>query len=102
LLLLAGGLVRRFRRRRPPVPLGELLPRLLSEPVGASATLSALRPKLAAIGPSVAALADKAERARFAADRSVEPLRPRLQVWRALARDRGAFTATRSLIRAAF
>ena len=64
------------------------------ESVGPSTTLSALRPRLAAIGPSIAALADQAERMRFAADGTPEPAYPRVRVWRALARERGALRAT--------
>ena len=85
----------------PRIALGELLARLTPEPVAPSTTLTALRPRLAAIGPSVAALADQAERARFAADGTSEPPHPYLRVWRALARDLGAWRATRSLLRAA-
>jgi hypothetical protein len=68
------------------------------DPVAPSTTLSALRPRLAAIGPSVTALAERAERARFAADGTAEPTHPHLEVWRALARDIGAVRATRSLL----
>ena len=82
------------RRRRSPVALGELLAGLAGESVGPSTTLSALRPRLAAIGPSIAALADQAERMRFAADGTPEPAYPRVRVWRALARERGALRAT--------
>jgi hypothetical protein len=64
-------------------------------------TLTALRPRLATIGPAVAALAEEAERVRFAADGTREPPNPYLHVWRALARDLGAIRATRSLLRAA-
>ena len=87
------GFVRRAGAGRR-IALGELLARLAREPVGPSTTLTALRPRLAAIGPSVAALADQAERARFAADGTPEPAYPRLRVWRALARDLGALRAT--------
>ena len=55
----------RRRRRRPAVALGEVLASVAG-PVAPSVTLQGLRPRLAAIGPSVAALADDAERARFA------------------------------------
>jgi hypothetical protein len=97
---LAGALWR-LRRRRPAIALGELLARLAPDTVGPSTTLTALRPRLAAIGPATAALAEQAERARFAADGTAEPPRPRLLVWRALASDVGALRATRSLLRTA-
>jgi hypothetical protein len=90
----------RLRRSRPPTPLGELLARLAPEPVGPSTTLTALRPRLAAIGPAVTALADQTERARFAADGTAEPAHPHLRVLRALVRDVGAWRAARSLLRA--
>jgi LPXTG-motif cell wall-anchored protein len=100
---LGGGALFVYRRRRrgPRVALGEVLARLAPEPVGPSVTLTALRPRLATIGPAVAALADEAERARFAADGTREPSDPYLRVWRALAHDLGAVRATRSLLRAA-
>jgi MYXO-CTERM domain-containing protein len=98
---LAAFVVRRRRRRRPGIALGELLARLAPEPVGPSATLTSLRPGLATLGPSVAALADEAERARFAADGTSEPAHAYVRVWRALAHDVGALRATRSLLRAA-
>jgi hypothetical protein len=98
-LLLGGGLVRWWRRRPAPA-LGELLVRLVPGPVTAATTLTALRPRLAAIGPSVAELAEQAERARFAEDGTAEPTHPRLRVWRAVARDRGAVRATGALLRA--
>jgi hypothetical protein len=94
---LAAG-VWRLRRRRTAPALADLLTRLIPEPVGPSTTLTALRPRLAAIGPSTAALAEQAERARFAADGTAEPPRPRLRVWRALTRDVGAWRATRLLV----
>jgi hypothetical protein len=93
-LAAVGALLLR-RRRRPRVALGELLARLAG-PVGPSVTLQGLRPRLAAIGPSVAALADDAERARFAG--AAEPARPRLRVWRALAQDLGRARAARLLL----
>jgi LPXTG-motif cell wall-anchored protein len=96
-----GAAVLFLRRRRSTIAVGEVLARLTPEPVGPSTTLSALRPRLAAIGPSVAALAEQAERARFAADGTAEPARPYLRVWRALSRDVGAWRATRSILRAA-
>jgi len=99
-LALVAGLVR-FFRRRTPIALGELLARLAPEPVGPSTTLTAMRPRLATLGPSISALAEQAERARFAADGTSEPAHPHVRVWRALRRDLGAVRATRSLLRAA-
>ena len=58
-LAALAAAVWRLRRRRPATPVGELLARLAPEPVGPSTTLAALRPRLAAIGPSV----DRARRA---------------------------------------
>jgi LPXTG-motif cell wall-anchored protein len=101
MLLFAGALMVRRRRRGPSVALGEVLASVVG-PVGPSVTLQALRPRLAALGPSVAALADDAERARFAADGSAEPAYPRLRVWRALARDVGRRRAARLLLRERF
>jgi LPXTG-motif cell wall-anchored protein len=98
-VLLAGGAFWYRRRRRNPAALAELLTKLAPEPVTPSTTLSALKPRLATLGPSIAALADQAERARFAADGTAEPPHPRLRVWRALARDRGAVRATLALLR---
>jgi LPXTG-motif cell wall-anchored protein len=99
---LAGAALFIYRRRRAPgIALGEVLARLAPEPVDPSVTLTALRPRLATIGPAVAALAEEAERARFAADGTSEPPNPWATVWRALARDLGAMRATRSLLRAA-
>jgi transglutaminase-like putative cysteine protease len=100
-LLVAAGMVFMRRRRRPAVALGEVLA-ALAGPVGPSVTLHALRPRLAAIGPSLAALADDAERARFAADGSDAPSHPRWRVWRALARDVGRAGALRLLLRQRF
>jgi hypothetical protein len=97
---LVAALVRLFRRRTP-IALGELLARLAPEPVGPSTTLTAMRPRLATLGPSISALAEQAERARFAADGTSEPAHPHVRVWRALRRDLGAVRATRSLLRAA-
>ncbi len=97
--LLAGGFVFARRRRRPAVALGELLASVAG-PVAPSVTLQGLRPRLAAIGPSVAALADDAERARFAD--AGEPTHPRLRVWRALSRDLGRAGALRLLLRQRF
>ncbi|MDA0164299.1 DUF3488 and transglutaminase-like domain-containing protein [Solirubrobacter ginsenosidimutans] len=88
----------RRRRRGAGIALGEVLVRLTPE-AGPSTTLTALRPRLAAIGPSVAALAEEAERARFAADGTPEPRHPRLRVWRALVRDLGTLRATRAVLR---
>jgi LPXTG-motif cell wall-anchored protein len=97
--LAAAFFVRRRRRRRGPgIALGEVLARL-TPGAGPSTTLTALRPRLAAIGPSVAALAEEAERARFAADDTPETQYPRLRVWRALVRDLGALRATRAVLR---
>jgi LPXTG-motif cell wall-anchored protein len=96
---LAFFVRRRRRRRGAGIALGEVLARLTPE-AGPSTTLTALRPRLAAIGPSVAALADEAERARFAADGTPETPHPRLRVWRALVRDLGALRATRAVLRA--
>jgi LPXTG-motif cell wall-anchored protein len=99
---LAGAALFIYRRRRATgIALGEVLARLAPEPVDPSVTLTALRPRLATIGPAVAALAEEAERARFAADGTSEPPNPWATVWRALARDLGAMRATRSLLRAA-
>ena len=99
--LLALGAVFARRRRRDGVGLGEVLAGVAG-PVAPSTTLQGLRPRLALLGPSVAALVDEAERARFAADGSVEPSYPRLRVWRALVRDVGRVRALRLLIRQRF
>jgi transglutaminase-like putative cysteine protease len=98
-LLALAIVVWRMRRNRPGVALGDLLVRLTAEPIGPSTTLTGLRPRLAAIGPSVAALAERAERARFAEDGTAEPDHPRLTVWRALVRDVGILRATRAAFR---
>jgi transglutaminase-like putative cysteine protease len=98
-LLAFAILAWRMRRNRPAVALGDVLARLTNEPVGPSTTLTALRPRLAAIGPTVAALAERAERARFAMDGTSDPSHPRLSVWRALRRDVGIVRATRSMLR---
>jgi transglutaminase-like putative cysteine protease len=99
--LLGAGAWFVRRRRRPALALGEVLA-AIAGPVAPSVTLQGLRPRLAALGPSVAALADAAERARFAADGSSEPAYPRLLVWRALARDVGRARALRLLLRERF
>ena len=94
----AGGRARRAGRRgravHPPAAPPRGRARRGARPAGRAGRAvrrrcTRLRPRLAAIGPSVAALADEAERARFAADGSGEPPHPRLRVWRALARDVG-------------
>ena len=97
--LLAAGFAFTRRRRRPAVALGEVLASVAG-PVAPSVTLQGLRPRLAAIGPSVAALADEAERARFAD--GAEPAHPRLRVWQALSRDLGRAGAVRLLLRRRF
>ena len=56
----------RRRRRLRGSALGEVLARLARTGRAVGRRCSGLRPRLAAIGPSVAALADEAERARFA------------------------------------
>jgi len=95
-LLAAGSLLLRMRRR-PSVALGELLASLAG-PVAPSVTLQALRPRLAALGPSVEALVDDAERARFADDGSDEPAHPRWRVWRALSHDVGRLRALKLFV----
>jgi hypothetical protein len=95
-LIALAAVFWRLRRRQPTIALGDLLVRLSADPVTPATTLTALRPRLAAIGPSVAALADQAERARFAEDGTAEPDHPRLTVWRALRRDVGVLRATRA------
>ena len=97
--LLAAGFAFTRLRRRPAVALGEVLASVAG-PVAPSVTLQGLRPRLAAIGPSVAALADEAERARFAD--AAEPAHPRLRVWQALSRDLGRPGAVRLLLRQRF
>ena len=52
-LLGLAGTLWRAHRRRPRVALAELLTRLTPEPVGPSTTLTALKPRLAAIGPAI-------------------------------------------------
>jgi transglutaminase-like putative cysteine protease len=98
LLAGAGGIVL-LRRRRGGAPVGDLLVRLAPGPVAPSTTLAALRPRLAEIGPAVAELADREERARFAGDDAPPTAHPRLAVWRALVSDRGAVRGTALLLR---
>ncbi|MEV4421619.1 transglutaminaseTgpA domain-containing protein [Patulibacter sp. NPDC049589] len=104
-LLLGGtGFVLRRRRRvatGTAVPVGELLARLVPGPVGPATTLSALRPELERIGPTVAALAADTERARFAAADAPPERHPHLRVWRALGRDVGVGRATVRMLRTA-
>lgn len=89
----------RARRRRrgdlpAPVPTGELLARLVPGDPGPATTLTGLRPGLRRIGPSVAALAEAVERARFSGESAGPDRHPRLRVWRALRRDVGPARAT--------
>jgi hypothetical protein len=96
---LAGALMLSRRRRRSggaPVAVGDVLAGLVPGTVAPRTTLAALRPRLAEIGPRVAALADDVQRARFA---DVEPApagerRPHARVWRALRHDVGWARAT--------
>jgi hypothetical protein len=83
-LALAGG---RLRRRRE---LGDALTRLLGRPVAPSTTLGAVSDELAAtLGPHTAALADEAERARFAPPGAARRRWTGARIARALARDVG-------------
>jgi transglutaminase-like putative cysteine protease len=105
-VVLAGatGLSRRRRERVAATggaDVGDLLARLAPGPVGPSTTLSALRPRLEAIGPEVAALAAAAEHARFSGAAPAPERHPRLRVWRALRRDLGTGRATVRMARAA-
>lgn len=102
-LLLLGGAATARRRRRAPAPqLGELLARLTDragDPVTPATTLTALRPRLARIGPAVTALAETAERTRFATPPGPPEPHPRLRVWRALVADLGPARAAALLLR---
>ena len=93
-LAIAGGVFALVRRRRgpqrPPVPMGELLARLVPPPNGPSLTLTELAPGLAAIGPASAALGREVEQQRFATHDAPAPEpHPRRRVWGAVLRDLG-------------
>lgn len=98
---VGGSAVLVRRRRRATAPIGELLVGLVPGPAAPSTTLRALRPRLAEIGPAVAELVDREERARFAGTGAPTSPRPRLAVWRALVRDRGVVRGTALLLRGA-
>jgi transglutaminase-like putative cysteine protease len=99
-LAFASGL--RWRRRRQPPLLGDLLVRLArgtGARVGAAGTLSELHSELERrIGPRTAALASEAERARFAPGPSGPPRRPRLRIAAALVADTGPWRAARTSV----
>ncbi|MDO9409405.1 transglutaminase domain-containing protein [Patulibacter sp.] len=99
----AGVFVRRRTRHLQDVPaavpVGELLARLVPGPVGPATTLAALGPRLRELGPATAALAERAERDRFASGGTSTDRHPRLRVWRALADDLGRGRATVLMVR---
>ncbi len=88
--------VRRARRpRREPDALGDVLAGIVPAPAGPAMTFAELREDLRELGPSVAALADEAERQRFGQLGTPAEPRPRRRVWRALIADVGPVRALR-------
>ncbi|CAB4927320.1 unannotated protein [freshwater metagenome] len=104
--VLGGAALVGARRRRAAddgavTPTGEVLATLVPGPVGPATTLAGLRPRLALIGPEVAALADRVERARWSGAAPDPDRHPRLRVWRALRHDVGPLRAAALLARGA-
>lgn len=89
----------RTREPRAPEALGEVLARIVPAPAEPGMTFAELREDLRELGPSVAALADQAERERFGPPGSVPAERhPRRRVWRALLADVGVWRTARIVL----
>ncbi|MDO9354990.1 MAG: transglutaminaseTgpA domain-containing protein [Solirubrobacteraceae bacterium] len=101
-LVIVGGLAAavwsRLRTPREEEPLSEILMKLAPVPAGPAMTISELRVDLEKLGPTVAALADRAERQRFADPRTPPPDRPRRAVLRALLKDLGPLRTGKLLV----
>ncbi|MFT4035174.1 MAG: transglutaminase-like domain-containing protein [Patulibacter sp.] len=104
LATLAGALVvallrRLWRGRRRSPLLSELLVRVAwRDAAGPGCTVASVAPQLAKIGPTVAALAELAQRERFAPD-GCAVRHPRWEVWCALRCDAGLWRATALMLR---
>jgi hypothetical protein len=93
-LTIASAWTTRRRSRRGPVPLGPLLEDMVRRSGGylqPASTLAELGAELARlVGPTTAALATQAERARFGPNPPTPSPHPRIQLAWALAKDLGA------------
>lgn len=100
-IVLVGGVLAaralRRRRRGGGERLAELLMRLSRAPVRPATTVGAIGPDLAMIGPETSALAEVAQRERFAPGTAAVH-RPRRMLWRALRRDVGRWRALRLML----